>query len=320
MTSTTLFSDVVLPAATWYEKHDLSTTDMHPFIHAFNPAITPPWQARPTSTPSTASRRSLSELAVAHLGVRKDLVAAPLLHDTAGRDGHARAASCGDWKTGDVEPSPACTMPKFVVVERDYPASPRRWRALGPLAGPSSACTTKGVTSTPARRSRPGAGNGTVRGGSPTDGRPLDTDMRRLRDDPRAVRHHQRPARHRGVPTARSGVPDRGWPTWRPSTRASRSRSPTCQSRPVPVITRPSGRAASTAAAATRLHHQRRAPQALAHPHRPPALLPRPRLDARARRATAGLPAAAGHAPALRRDRGSAAHRAAARASIACAT
>ena len=46
MTSTTLFSDVVLPAATWYEKHDLSTTDMHPFVHSFNPAIAPPWQTR----------------------------------------------------------------------------------------------------------------------------------------------------------------------------------------------------------------------------------------------------------------------------------
>src|SRR5690606_13677359 len=31
MTSTTLLSDVVLPAATWYEKHDLNTTDMHPY-------------------------------------------------------------------------------------------------------------------------------------------------------------------------------------------------------------------------------------------------------------------------------------------------
>jgi nitrate reductase alpha subunit len=30
MTSSTLLSDVVLPAATWYEKHDLNTTDMHP--------------------------------------------------------------------------------------------------------------------------------------------------------------------------------------------------------------------------------------------------------------------------------------------------
>ena len=46
MTSTTLLSDVVLPAATWYEKHDLSSTDMHPFVHAFTPAIDPPWEAK----------------------------------------------------------------------------------------------------------------------------------------------------------------------------------------------------------------------------------------------------------------------------------
>src|SRR5690606_25011896 len=32
MNTTTLFSDVVLPTATWYEKNDLNTTDMHPFI------------------------------------------------------------------------------------------------------------------------------------------------------------------------------------------------------------------------------------------------------------------------------------------------
>ncbi len=46
MTSTTLFADLVLPAATWYEKHDLSSTDMHPYVHAFSAAIDPPWQAR----------------------------------------------------------------------------------------------------------------------------------------------------------------------------------------------------------------------------------------------------------------------------------
>ena len=46
MTSTTIFSDIVLPAATWYEKHDLNTTDMHPFVNSFNPAIAPPWQTR----------------------------------------------------------------------------------------------------------------------------------------------------------------------------------------------------------------------------------------------------------------------------------
>ena len=46
MTSNALFSDVVLPAATWYEKYDLSSTDLHPFVHAFNEAIAPPWEAK----------------------------------------------------------------------------------------------------------------------------------------------------------------------------------------------------------------------------------------------------------------------------------
>ena len=46
MTSTTLLSDIVLPAATWYEKADLSRTDMHPYVHAFSPAIDPPWETR----------------------------------------------------------------------------------------------------------------------------------------------------------------------------------------------------------------------------------------------------------------------------------
>src|SRR5690606_28347360 len=39
MTATPMYADVVLPAATWYEKTDLSSTDMHPFVHPFNPAI-----------------------------------------------------------------------------------------------------------------------------------------------------------------------------------------------------------------------------------------------------------------------------------------
>ncbi|HET6875007.1 MAG TPA: molybdopterin-dependent oxidoreductase, partial [Acidimicrobiales bacterium] len=46
MVSTGIYADVVLPAATWYEKHDLSSTDMHPFVHSFNPAIASPWEAR----------------------------------------------------------------------------------------------------------------------------------------------------------------------------------------------------------------------------------------------------------------------------------
>ncbi|EUA33750.1 molybdopterin oxidoreductase family protein [Mycobacterium xenopi 3993] len=52
MTSTCTYSDIVLPAATWYEKYDISTTDMHPFVHSFNPAIPPRGRLAPTSTRS----------------------------------------------------------------------------------------------------------------------------------------------------------------------------------------------------------------------------------------------------------------------------
>lgn len=41
MTSSGLFSDIILPAATWYEKYDISSTDLHPFVHPFNAAISP---------------------------------------------------------------------------------------------------------------------------------------------------------------------------------------------------------------------------------------------------------------------------------------
>ncbi|HJS32550.1 MAG TPA: nitrate reductase subunit alpha, partial [Alphaproteobacteria bacterium] len=33
MSTTCMYSDIVLPVATWYEKNDLNTSDMHPFIH-----------------------------------------------------------------------------------------------------------------------------------------------------------------------------------------------------------------------------------------------------------------------------------------------
>ncbi len=58
MTTTTLHSDVILPAATWYEKHDLSTTDMHPFVNTFNPAISTPGSRGRTGRRGRRSRRS----------------------------------------------------------------------------------------------------------------------------------------------------------------------------------------------------------------------------------------------------------------------
>jgi nitrate reductase alpha subunit len=46
MSTTCLYSDIVLPTATWYEKNDLNTSDMHPFIHPLSTAVDPAWQAR----------------------------------------------------------------------------------------------------------------------------------------------------------------------------------------------------------------------------------------------------------------------------------
>ena len=67
MTGTGLYSDVLLPAATWYEKHDLSSTDMHPFVHAFTPAINPPWETKSDHDIFQALGRKVSDLAAGHL-------------------------------------------------------------------------------------------------------------------------------------------------------------------------------------------------------------------------------------------------------------
>jgi nitrate reductase / nitrite oxidoreductase, alpha subunit len=170
MTSTTLFSDVVLPAATWYEKYDLSSTDMHPFVHAFNPAISPPWQTRTDFDIFHTLAAKFSRLASAHLGTRSDLVAVPLLHDTP--DELATPGGVvADWRDPGVELRPGVNFPKLVVVERDYPAVAAKLAALGPLAERLGA-TTKGVTFDLSRSvDYLTAKNGRIRGGT-ADGRP----------------------------------------------------------------------------------------------------------------------------------------------------
>ncbi|PSK88765.1 respiratory nitrate reductase alpha subunit apoprotein [Murinocardiopsis flavida] len=177
MTSTTLLSDIVLPAATWYEKHDLSTTDMHPFVHAFTPAIDPPWQARTDFDAFHAIAARFSELAAEHLGTVADLVAAPHQHDTPGEMAQPKGTA-PDWKaTGEV-PVPGATMPNLVVVERDYTAVAAKMAALGPLTE-SLGLPVKGVSFTPDKEvDWLGRRNGTVEGG-PADGRPkIDTDVK----------------------------------------------------------------------------------------------------------------------------------------------
>ncbi|MCH8613980.1 nitrate reductase subunit alpha [Arsenicicoccus dermatophilus] len=174
MTSSTLLSDVVLPAATWYEKNDINTTDMHPFIHSFNPAIAPPWQSRTDWDAFVTIAEVFSELAKTHLGTRKDLVAKPLWHDTpeAMASVHGRVL---DWAKGECEPVPGRTMPVLAVVERDYTAVHARMTAVGPLLD-TLGTTCKGITYDVTKQVEwLGRKNGLVRSG-PAAGRPrLDT-------------------------------------------------------------------------------------------------------------------------------------------------
>ncbi|MBS2965282.1 nitrate reductase subunit alpha [Actinocrinis puniceicyclus] len=173
MTSTCTYSDIVLPAATWYEKHDLSTTDMHPFVHSFNPAIAPPWETRTDFDAFKAVGEQFSRLAAVHLGTRTDVVAVPLAHDTA--DELAQPGGVvRDWKRGECEAVPGVTMPRLVPIERDYAAVAQKMAAVGPLVD-SLGTSVKGITWKP-----PGVvdllarTNGRARGGV-ADGRPALT-------------------------------------------------------------------------------------------------------------------------------------------------
>ena len=71
MSTTCLYSDIVLPTATWYEKNDLNTSDMHPFIHPLSTAVDPAWQAKSDWEIYKGFAKALSEVSVGHLGVEK---------------------------------------------------------------------------------------------------------------------------------------------------------------------------------------------------------------------------------------------------------
>lgn len=143
MTSTGLFGDILLPAATWYEKHDLSSTDMHPFVHAFTPAIKPPWETKTDYDIFQMLGREVAQLSRGHLDEREDLVVAPLIHDTP--DAMANPSGIvADWKEGQIEPIPGVTMPKLIVVKRDYRQIGEKMGALGPLVD-QLGTNTKGV-------------------------------------------------------------------------------------------------------------------------------------------------------------------------------
>ena len=131
MSTTCLYSDIVLPTATWYEKNDLNTSDMHPFIHPLSTAVDPAWQSRSDWEIYKGFAKKFSEVCVGHLGVEQEIVLTPIMHDTPGE--LAQPFDVKEWKRGEVELIPGKTAPQMTLVERDYPNTFKKFTALGPL-------------------------------------------------------------------------------------------------------------------------------------------------------------------------------------------
>ena len=131
MSTTCMYSDIVLPTATWYEKDDMNTSDMHPFIHPLTAAVDPVWESRSDFEIYKGIAKRFSALAEGHLGKETDVVTVPLQHDTPGELG--QPFDIADWKRGECDAVPGKTLPSIVTVERDYPATYDKFTSLGPL-------------------------------------------------------------------------------------------------------------------------------------------------------------------------------------------
>ncbi|WP_250547983.1 molybdopterin-dependent oxidoreductase, partial [Serratia marcescens] len=131
MSSTCLYSDVVLPTATWYEKDDMNTSDMHPFIHPLSAAVDPAWDSKSDWEIYKGIAKAFSEVCIGHLGQETDVVTLPIQHDSAAE--LAQPYGVQDWKKGECDLIPGKTAPHIIAVERDYPATYERFTSLGPL-------------------------------------------------------------------------------------------------------------------------------------------------------------------------------------------
>ena len=134
ISTTGLYSDIVLPTASWYEKDDLNTSDMHPFIHPLTAAIDPVWESRSDWEIYKGLSVTFSEIVRKYNcfdKIEEDVVLTPLLHDTIQELGQGLTVK--DWKTDDIQMIPGKTMPNITIVERNYDSIDLQFMSLGPL-------------------------------------------------------------------------------------------------------------------------------------------------------------------------------------------
>ncbi|MCO5274479.1 MAG: nitrate reductase subunit alpha [Flavobacteriales bacterium] len=129
MDTSALYSDIVLPTASWYEKADLNSTDMHSFIHPLSEAIPPVWEAKTDWQIFQAIAKKVSELAQVHFPTPvTDIVNVALSHDSPDEITQPKLQ---DWSKGECEPIPGKTMHKIVVLDRDYTQIYNKYITLG---------------------------------------------------------------------------------------------------------------------------------------------------------------------------------------------
>ncbi|MBL9046811.1 MAG: nitrate reductase subunit alpha [Tabrizicola sp.] len=130
MSTTAVYADVVLPTASWYEKDDLNTSDMHPFIHPLQAAVDPAYESKTDWEIFKGIAKTVSDIVPGYLGVETDVVQLPMQHDSAGE---VTQPFVRDWAKGECDLIPGKTAPAYIAVERDYPNLYARFTALGPL-------------------------------------------------------------------------------------------------------------------------------------------------------------------------------------------
>ncbi|CAM5336311.1 nitrate reductase subunit alpha [Sphingobium scionense] len=175
MSTTSIYSDIVLPTATWYEKHDLNTSDMHPFIHPLSAAVDPAWEAKSDWNIFREIAKKFSDVCPEVLGVEHDVVLTPIQHDTPGE--LAQPYEPKDWMKGECDPVPGKTMPLVTLVERNYPETFARFTSMGPLLEQLGNGAKGMIWNAEREVSMLGDLNGRVPDG-PTAGRPrIDSDI-----------------------------------------------------------------------------------------------------------------------------------------------
>ena len=145
MDSSANYSDIVLPTAHWYEKYDLTCTDLHSFFHPFTPAHDPAWETKHDWEAFKLVARKIDELAKKYLPEPvEDLVMTALNTDTPDELAQPMG-ELKDWQAGEAEPVPGKTFPNVKVVTRDYTRIEEQYTSLGPELAKPDGYGAKGI-------------------------------------------------------------------------------------------------------------------------------------------------------------------------------